>query len=377
MTTRFDSVPIRDFDIDEQTKFLNVRRVPIAQVMVQPYRRSDGSIEMEAKLPDQLLSDATVASANNKPVTNDHPDELVTSSNAQTYAKGFTTSNAHVEGNTLYNDITIMDSDLIDAIQNGKHELSIGFETKVVPEPGELNGIKYDSVQKDIRINHVAVVDRGRAGHNIRLLGDSAVAVGDYTNEGESMETTKVRVDGADVTVAVSDADKITKLDADNNAKAKEIDDLNAKIGKLTAERDSLKGEARAAQDKADSVSKENEELKSKYEGDFFAEKVEKAMQDRLELIDTVKPYLADSYDFKGKDEKQLKLDAIKEKTGTDLSDEPLAVIKGYFKRLKEESDKPVVAGISDNTTSTMTDSNDELAAIRARRLNMYQGGNK
>lgn len=375
MATRFDSVPIRDPQFDEQTGYLNVKRVPIARVMVQPYRLADGSIEMEAKLPNQLLSSATVASANMKPVTDSHPDGLVTKDNSKELLKGMTASNAHVEGNMLYNDITITDAGLIDKIRNGKRELSIGFETEVVPQSGELNGVHYDSVQKNIKINHVAVVDRGRAGHKVRLLGDSAIAIEE--NKGESMETTKVRLGDSDIDVAVTDADKVTKLDADNAAKGKKIEALKAQIKKLQSELEAEQGKAKSAQDQADEAIKENDALKSKYEGDSFDEKVQKAMETRMALIDTVRPYLGDSYDFKGKDEKALKVDAIKEKRGIDLSDKPLSFIQGYFKNLEDSAEKIVVAGIGNGSSEVANDNEDELARIRAERLNMFNQGGK
>ncbi len=375
MSTRFDSVPIRDPQFDKQTGYLNVRRVPIAQVMVQPYERADGSIEMEAKLPDQLLSDATVASANMKPVTDSHPDELVTKDNSQTFLKGMTASNAHVEGNMLYNDITITDADLIEKIRNGKRELSIGFETEVVPQSGELNGVHYDSIQKNIKINHVAVVERGRAGHEVRLLGDSAIAI--HENEGESMETTKVRLGDSDINVAVADADKVTKLDADNTAKTDKITKLKAQIKELQSELAEEQGKAKSAQDKADAALKENNSLKSKYEGDSFDEKVEKAMEAKMALIDTVRPYLGDSYDFKGKDEKTLKVDAIKHERNVDLSDESLAFVNGYFANLKSAPQESAIAGIGNGASKVANDNEDELARIRAERLNMFNKGGK
>ena len=136
-------------------------------------------------------------------------------------------------------------------------------------------------------------------------------------------------------------------------------------------------GKAKSAQDKADAALKENETLKSKYEGDSFDEKVQKAMEARMDLIDTVRPYLGDSYDFKGKDEKALKVDAIKEKRGVDLSDKPLSFINGYFGSLEDSADKPVVAGIGSGSSEVANDSEDELARIRAERLNMFDQGGK
>lgn len=309
----YDSVPIRDAKIDDQTGFLYVRRVPIAQAMVQTYYKPDGTETQEVKLPKYILSDSTVASANDKPVTNDHPGELVTKSNSRKYMRGFTTSNAHVEGNVLYNDVAITDAELISAIQNGKKELSIGFETEVVPESGEYNGVKYDHVQKNIKINHLAVVQRGRAGHTVRLVGDSAVNVApsDFKQKGKSMETKVVRVDGQDITVAAEDVGKITKLDADNSAKAKQIAELKAQQKALQDKIDKLEGKSKdadEAQAKADSLEADNKKLKEEIEqlkGD--------GLDQRLDLIDKVKTLVGDSaYDYHGKSVRDMKIDAVK-----------------------------------------------------------------
>lgn len=62
--------------------------------------------------------------------------------------KGFTADNAHVDNDTLKVDMTITDADLISEINKGKQELSIGFETEIVPKKGEYKGVAYDSVQK-------------------------------------------------------------------------------------------------------------------------------------------------------------------------------------------------------------------------------------
>lgn len=338
LTTRLDTVPIREPYVDKDTGFLHVKRVPIARAMVQMYRKADGSTDREAKLPTEILSDATVASANNKPVTDNHPHGLVNTSNSKELMKGLTDSKAHVEGDMLFNDITITDPDLIKEItQGGKRELSIGFQTEVVPESGEYNGVKYDAVQKNIRINHVAVVNRGRAGHTVRLLGDSAEAVDpEEGNEMESKDTRVVRVDGADITVLASDVDKVTKLDADNSAKQKRIDELTKQIQALTQERDQLKGTSEGNAKKADAAEKELEDYKKKFNEDSFNAEVEKAAADRMDIIDKTKPYLGDSYDFTGKSAMDLKKDSIKAVYGDsmDLDNANDSFINGCFETL-------------------------------------------
>ena len=61
-------------------------------------------------------------------------------------------------------DLHIHDRDLINAIQNGKREISCGYECDYVKnEDGTYS-------QKYIRGNHVAVVDRGRAGKRAAIL---------------------------------------------------------------------------------------------------------------------------------------------------------------------------------------------------------------
>ena len=61
-------------------------------------------------------------------------------------------------------DLHIHDRDLINAIQNGKREISCGYECDYVQnEDGTYS-------QKKIRGNHVAVVERGRAGKRAAIL---------------------------------------------------------------------------------------------------------------------------------------------------------------------------------------------------------------
>ena len=372
MLTRYDTAPINRITQDAQTGFVHITNVPIAIVGVFPYMKADGSVEMEAKLPTELLSEGTVSSANSKPITDNHPDELVTQVNARNYMKGFTATNAHVENDKLKVDMTITDKSLIDEINKGKQELSIGFETEVVPKKGEYKGVAYDSVQRNIQINHVAVVEQGRAGHSVRLLGDSAEMIEqDVQKKGKRMDTTKVRLDGADVTVATADADKIIKLDADNAEKEKKIAELEALIEEKKKELDELKGEAEEekknadeAQAKADAAEKELDSLKKEYSGDAM----QKAVNDRLNLVGKVKPYLGDSYDFNGKTDKQLKLDTITAlDSSIDLKDKSDDYINAYFDAALQAKNAPRVNGYGG---SEVKSDKSELEELRDKRYN-------
>lgn len=375
---RYDSVPIRDYHFDDQTGFLYVYRVPIAGAMVQKYVKSDGSEEMEAKLPEEILSDSTVSSANSKPVTDGHHG-LVTKDNSHDLMKGFTASNGHVEGNMLYNDITITDPNLISQIKNGsKRELSIGFETQMDPTSGTYNGAKYDAVQRNIRINHVAVVPKGRAGHEVRLIGDSAEAVEQVEpseEKGNQMETRVVRADGQNITVAADDVEKITKLDADNSAKAKQIADLDAQIKKLQAEKAQLQGDADAsakkadeAQAKADSLEADNKKLQEEFDK-YKADGVDK----KLELIDKVKSFVGDEYDYHGKSDRDMKIDAVKAIKGdsVNFTDKSDTYVQAAFDMLEKPKQ---VSGYAGPEPETKSDSADPIAKAYYDLNHMYKG---
>lgn len=352
MPARYDTALISKISKDPNTGFLHAKNVPIARVGVFPYRTVNNDVVMEAKLPTELLSDSTVESANSKPITDGHPSELVTAENSKALMKGFTAENAHVDGEMVKVDMTITDADLIKEIGDGKEELSIGFKTEVVPVQGEYQGVHYDSVQRNIQINHVAVVDRGRAGHSVRITGDSAEMV--IEDKGESMETTKVMLDGANVTVAMADADQVAKSNtdlaslkkqlADAQAKVKELQDQINKVQGKADTADEMKKKADEAQAKADAADKQIAELQGKlksYEGDGL----DKMIEAKLALEKDAKPFLGDSYDFKGKSDKDIKIAVIKAiDDGFDAENRSDDYINAFFDAVKVN--KPVTVGV-------------------------------
>lgn len=403
MITRFDTAPINELTVDPQTGYLHASNVPIARVGVFPYLHSDGTWTNEAKLPEDILSESTVKSANNKPVTNDHPVDdgenvLVDKTNSTQYVKGFTADNAHVEGDMLKVGLTIMDPQLIDAVQNGgKQELSIGFQTDVEPISGEYNGAKYDSVQRNIQINHVAVVDRAREGHNIRITGDSAqMVVNDTRKEKQMAENEKNVFDDTDNTSSNTNSASSNTSSSSNSSSSsssddkdkqiadlkQQVKDLQAQLAKANGSNSNLSSNSQDDSDdeddkdkksKSDSIEREIENLKaerdkykSKVEGDSF----NNAVDDRIELIDEAKKILGDSYDFRGKSDKQIKIDSIKKADSTiDVEDKPDAYYDGIFEVIKNR--KTGVVGYP--RQSTIGDSADEaVAKAKQARANLY-----
>lgn len=70
----------------------------------------------------------------------------------------------------LIADIKIYDKDAIEEITNkGIVDLSPGYRAHYKQETGEYNGEKYEFKQEDIKYNHLAVVENGRSGKEVRI----------------------------------------------------------------------------------------------------------------------------------------------------------------------------------------------------------------
>lgn len=94
---------------------------------------------------------------------------------------------------TLYTPIKIYSEYLKDEIEGGKKELSAGYFCKYDLTSGEYEGEHYDAIQRDLRGNHIALVENGRMGHDVRVM-DSGLSfaldkmdVGKIIKHGENM----------------------------------------------------------------------------------------------------------------------------------------------------------------------------------------------
>ena len=132
--------------------------------------------------PEEVFSPETIASFEGMPVTNGHPPEGVDVSNIRALQKGHAHNvrrGSGEEGDLLLADLIITDPALITAIlEEGKREISCGYTYELREENGQY-------IQRQIRGNHVAVVDAGRAGSRVSI------------RDGEPPSGSPVRVTGA------------------------------------------------------------------------------------------------------------------------------------------------------------------------------------
>lgn len=109
-----------------------------------------------------------------KPITDDHPREAVTAANWRDHGRGIVMG-AIRDGDHLAFDLVLMDAATIAKVEAGKAELSNGYAATL--EFGDFAGPageKCQARQAGIVGNHVAIVDRGRAGSSCRI-GDAAI----------------------------------------------------------------------------------------------------------------------------------------------------------------------------------------------------------
>lgn len=154
--------------------YLICRNVPINRTGVQVYTAREVGIPGGGddpvnvyRLEEDVFSPAALASMEGKDVTRGHPPEMLEASNQSAYSNGHI-ENVRRDGENTVGDLIIKDPGLVSDVENGVlREVSCGYYCTFEPY---LDGYK----QTHLVGNHVAVVPRGRAGHDVAIK-DAAV----------------------------------------------------------------------------------------------------------------------------------------------------------------------------------------------------------
>jgi len=285
-------------------------RVPaaISRVGVQTYTPDEMGVPANGKSliyvyrpPEEVFSDVSLGSFANKPVTNDHPPELVTAKNAKTYAVGMSGDQVTKLDDRVTTTLTIMDADAIREIEAGKAELSNGYTADIDWTPGITpEGINYDAVQRNIVGNHIALVTKGRAGMTCRLA--------DSQKGGVKMPT--VMIDGVNFDAPEQTVQAVAKLqkrlaDAEMSAaemekdmKAKE-DEMAEKEKEAQATNDALKAQLDAAKEAVPTGAA-----------------LDALVADRADLLEKARTLVPD-YEWQGKDAATIRREVVAAKCPT------------------------------------------------------------
>lgn len=263
----------------------------VARTGIYIYQQPDGTIRREYRPPEEVFDADSEASFVGKPIVVGHPASgIVNSDTAKDLAIGTILSSGYPKDETnIACDIVIHNPSAI----GEKRGLSLGYRVDVEETPGTTpDGQQYDAIQRNIRINHLAVVDRARAGAKARLNLD-----GDEIIEGVETKM-KIKIDSVDFEVDEKIANYVNSLQSkEENARVK-LDTANTELKSVKEQNTALKADADTLKAKADAMTAERDALKAKVDAaDAEKEKAVKEaveavkadMQERAELEETAK----------------------------------------------------------------------------------------
>lgn len=280
----------------------------------------------------EVFSQDTLKSAAHRPVTNDHPDEMVSADNWKQHAVGQTGDEITGEGIFIRVPLMVSDGATIKLIEDGKRELSAGYTCDLDFTAGKTpSGEAYDAIQKNIRINHVAIVSAGRAGKEVRI-GDGAAQWGaspitpnqekETVTMSDALRT--VVVDGLSVQTTDQGAQAIAKLQKDLETSA-------AKIATLTADHTA------AIKAKDEEIGTLKADKKKLEDAQIKPADLDKLVADRAALVTTIKAIDA-KIETNGKTDAELRKAAVAAKLGDDMvKDASDDMIAGMFKAIAKD----------------------------------------
>jgi hypothetical protein len=178
----------------------------------------------------------------------------------------------------------INDPKAVQDVQGGKTALSAGYtcDLERAPVGSKWCGMQYDFIQRNIRYNHVAIVDQARAGDEAKIRLDSAdvelsFQVSKNINKEDPMKT--IRLDGVDYQAEAKVIETLTQSQSRADVADAKVTELTGKLSAMEADRDAQK-------DRADGLAKDLEQVKADSMDDA---KLEAVIQSKLQLRDTAR----------------------------------------------------------------------------------------
>lgn len=190
MVNAMDRAPsARAYDING---WFEVADNPISREGIFPYSGAQvghpdrGRIFQVYRPGEELSAPDALASFRLMPIIDDHTmlGEGHTAAEDKGVA-GVIGENVKFDRGVMTANLKIFSNALAQKIKNGKTELSCGYRCVYDFTPGVWNGQPYDAVQRQIRANHLALVDEGRMGPEVSILDQMTFTV-------DAKETTPV-----------------------------------------------------------------------------------------------------------------------------------------------------------------------------------------
>ncbi len=219
------------------------------------YGDGEGNTWGELRTPEEVFHEDALRSFEMVVLTDDHPAEFVNAANVRDVQVGHVGTDVRRDGDFVVASIVVTDEKTIRSITDGKVELSCGYTAQVIKEDGQTQaGESFAARQTAIRGNHVALVDRGRAGPRCRLKlqhGDAAQHLMETPmDKPETPELRTVTIDGVEHSVPVAVADALTTLrETPEETETTTMTNDNEEATRLRARVDALEAELSTARE--------------------------------------------------------------------------------------------------------------------------------
>lgn len=302
---------------------------------------------------DEIFRSDSLATFAHKPVTLDHPKIEVTPDNWRKEAVGNLGSEVVRDGEFVRVPMVIMDGGAIKAIEDGTREISMGYDCELVMQSGTTDdGRSYDAFQRNIRINHCAIVPAGRAGPACRIGDQSRTP--QQQKDAATMKT--VTLDGKTFEVADDVATAILKDQANAKKTSDTLADavkvIESATGKISDAKSAKADAEKLAQDAADAAEAAKKAVPT-------VDQVH-AMAVELQTTCDAAKKIAPDLDVKGKTVSAIKSDAVAAKLGADaIKDKSADYIAAQFDMLSSVANDadPVAGALSKGGTKDGRDS--------------------
>lgn len=357
--TRYDFAPITGSETTDEG-YLRVW-CRAARVGTQLYRRADGSQVREYRPPEEVSNPDSLSTFGMKPATWGHPPVLLDSANTKQYQIGYSGSQVRYNDGFVEVALVVTDDEAIEKIKRkDASEVSAGYKVDFDPTPGTTpEGEEYSGVQRNIRVNHIAIVPRGRAGPEVRLLldrmdaADAVAAFPEHEMAPQSSSTASpvmatVKLDGLEIDLPAETASAVQSYSRDMGrqleALANEREELSTKLDSLQAEFDSLALEKEAAEGRADAL---EEELASTDTARIDTAQLDQLVAERLDMLQRLAPAFAEDFKFDGIDEATLYTQAYENLIGS---------------APREDAEPAYIQGVVEGILAARADSSEEEA---------------
>ncbi|RZV40866.1 MAG: DUF2213 domain-containing protein, partial [Acidimicrobiales bacterium] len=257
----------------------------------------------------EVFAKDALASFANLPITLGHPPSGVSSDNYKQTAVGVSTGTPVRDGAYMKVELSIRDADTVaQIIAAGGMQISNGYTVDLDTTSGTTSGgDRYDAIQRNIRGNHIALVDAARCGPACRIgdgISDCTCASCQQQKE-QGMSKNQINTDEGEEILKPT----IVPETPDT------IESLKAKVAGLEAVIAGLRGEIAA--------------LKAEQSVATMEKKVENRVAERVALLTAANSILSDQ-DFSSKSDSDIRKAVITHKYGANmLVDADTAAIKG------------------------------------------------